>query len=196
MNSSEKGNNNEIRVSQQGQVSAYLGYAIKVLNKSESASLTVKAEGNAIVKALILVELVKRRVGDLAQLNSISSKLVEVETGNFDEGEENVIMKRVTSFTCQLSKSDDLDTAQAGYQEPIAKEDDASLNDADEEYDADSDTVTEVEDSPQKVQSQAAAPVEITGDTWGNTPTNTSEPKAAEADDQQEDSWGNTPSNR
>lgn len=172
MNSSEK--ESEIRVSQQGQVSAYLGYAIKVLNKSESAKLTVRAEGNAIVKALILVELMKRRVGDLAQLNTISSKLVEVETGNFDEGEENVIMRRVTSFTCQLSKGDDLDTSQPGYQEPIAKEDDASLNDADEEYDADSDTVTEIEDSPQKEQTTAAQAEE---DTWGNTET-TSEPKA------------------
>lgn len=143
MNSSEKGNN-EIRVAQTGQVSSYLGFALKVLNKSESASVTVKAEGNAIVKALILVELVKRRVGDLAQLNSINSRLVEVESGEFDGDAESVIMRRVTSFECLLSKQDDdLDSSNAGYQQPIAKEDDASQNDADEEYDADSDTITE-----------------------------------------------------
>ena len=56
---------NEIRVAVVGKVSSYLGYAFRILNKSEHRSLTIRATGNAIVKALILIELVKRRIGEL-----------------------------------------------------------------------------------------------------------------------------------
>lgn len=57
---------NEIRVAVTGQVSSYLGYAFRILNpKSTHKQLSIRATGNAIVKALILIELVKRRIGDL-----------------------------------------------------------------------------------------------------------------------------------
>lgn len=46
--------------------------------------LIVRATGNAIVKALILIELVKRRVGNLHQLNKIYSMEIT------DEFEPNV----------------------------------------------------------------------------------------------------------
>lgn len=36
--------------------------------------MTIRAMGNAIVKALILIELVKRRIGDLHQVNKIYSE--------------------------------------------------------------------------------------------------------------------------
>lgn len=70
---------NEIRVAVAGKVSSYLGYAFRILNKSEHRSLTIRATGNAIVKALILIELVKRRIGDLHQLNTIHSMVIEDE---------------------------------------------------------------------------------------------------------------------
>ena len=55
-----------MRVAVAGKVSSYLGYAFRILKKeSEHKSLTIRATGNAIVKALILIELVKRRIGDL-----------------------------------------------------------------------------------------------------------------------------------
>ena len=60
---------NEIRVAASGQIKKYLGYAFRILDKTEHKYLTVRATGNAIVKALILIELVKRRKGDLHQLN-------------------------------------------------------------------------------------------------------------------------------
>jgi DNA-binding protein len=47
-------------------------------------SLIIRATGNAIVKALILIELVKRRVGNLHQLNKIYSMEI------VDEFEPNV----------------------------------------------------------------------------------------------------------
>jgi len=60
---------NEIRVAASGQIKKYLGYAFRILDKTDHKYLTVRATGNAIVKALILIELVKRRKGDLHQLN-------------------------------------------------------------------------------------------------------------------------------
>jgi len=54
-------------------VSKYLGYAFRILNRSSFKFITVRATGNAIVKALILIELVKRRIGNLHQLNKIHS---------------------------------------------------------------------------------------------------------------------------
>lgn len=56
---------NEIRVAAKGQIKNYLGYAFRILNKTNHTSLKIRATGNAIVKANILIELVKRRVGDL-----------------------------------------------------------------------------------------------------------------------------------
>lgn len=56
---------NEIRVAAKGAIKNYLGYAFRILNKTDHRSLTIRATGNAIVKALILIELVKRRVGEL-----------------------------------------------------------------------------------------------------------------------------------
>jgi ribonuclease P/MRP protein subunit RPP25 len=81
---------NEIRVAVAGKVSSYLGYAFRILNKSEHKSLTIRATGNAIVKALILIELVKRRIGDLHQLNTIHSMVIEDEFKPKGEGIESV----------------------------------------------------------------------------------------------------------
>ncbi len=56
---------NEIKVAAGGQVRNYFGYAFRILNRSSFKFITIRATGNAIVKALILIELVKRRIGDL-----------------------------------------------------------------------------------------------------------------------------------
>jgi len=66
-------------VAAKGQIKNYLGYAFRILNKTHHKSLTIRATGNAIVKALILIELVKRRVGDLHQKNRIYSLEIKSE---------------------------------------------------------------------------------------------------------------------
>jgi DNA-binding protein len=38
-----------------------LGYAFRILTKTDHKDLKIRATGNAIVKALILIELIKRR---------------------------------------------------------------------------------------------------------------------------------------
>ena len=107
-----------------GKVSSYLGYAFRILNKSEHRSLTIRATGNAIIKALILIELVKRRIGDLHQLNTIHSMVIEDEFK--PKGGENLTenvkqVRRVTALDCVLSK-DELDKTEVGYQEPVPRE--------------------------------------------------------------------------
>ena len=114
---------NEIRVAVAGKVSSYLGYAFRILKKeSEHKSLTIRATGNAIVKALILIELVKRRIGDLHQLNNIHSMVIEDVYKPKVEGLEPIKQaRRVTALDCVLSK-EPLDTEAIGYQEPEPKE--------------------------------------------------------------------------
>jgi hypothetical protein len=74
--------------------------------------------GNAIVKALILIELVKRRIGNLHQVNNIySEQKTDVYVPKY-EGMEPISQTRlVTALDCELSK-ESLDTTHVGYQEP------------------------------------------------------------------------------
>ena len=76
-----------------------------------------------MVKALILIELIKRRIGDLHQLNKIHSMTVVDVFQPTEEGFEQVEQpRRVTCFDCILSKLP-LDNADVGYQTPEPKED-------------------------------------------------------------------------
>ncbi len=106
---------NEIRVTAKGQIKNYLGYAFRILNKTDYRSVTVKATGNAIVKALILTELIKRRAGNLHQDNKIySMEIVDTYEPKF-EGMEKMEQKRlVTAMDTVLSK-DPLDDTSIGY---------------------------------------------------------------------------------
>lgn len=113
---------NEIRVAAKGAIKNYLGYAFRILNKTDHRSLTIRATGNAIVKALILIELVKRRVGELHQLNKIySMEIVSHEESKIEGMEKIETRRRVTAMDTTLSK-DPLDTEDPGYQEPLPKE--------------------------------------------------------------------------
>lgn len=113
---------NEIRVMAKGQIKKYLGYALRILTKTDFKSLEIRGTGNAIVKALILIELVKRRVGDLHQVNNITSTEIVDEFRPIVEGLEKVEQRRrVTCLNCVLSK-EPLDSSNIGYQEPTKKE--------------------------------------------------------------------------
>ena len=106
---------NEIRVAAKGAIKNYLGYAFRILNKTDHRSLTIRATGNAIVKALILIELVKRRVGELHQLNKIySMEIVSHEDSKIEGMEKIETRRRVTAMDTTLSK-DPLDDQDPGY---------------------------------------------------------------------------------
>lgn len=100
-----------------------MGYAFRILNKTDHKFLTIKATGNAIVKALILIELVKRRIGGLHQLNKIHSRELESEEpSKLDENEKIITKRRVTAMDTILSKEAPDDLNQPGYQVPEEKE--------------------------------------------------------------------------
>jgi len=84
--------------------------------------LTIRATGNAIVKAIILTELVKRRIGDLHQINKIHSlEIVDVYQPKVQGMDPIEQKRRVTAMDTILSK-EPLDTEDVGYQQPEPKE--------------------------------------------------------------------------
>ena len=96
---------NEIRVTTKGQVSKYLSYARRIFEKTDFRTLEIRGTGNAIVKALILIELVKRRIGNLHQLNRITSTEIVEEFEPKVEGLEKMEQRRrVTCLNCVFSK--------------------------------------------------------------------------------------------
>jgi len=68
-----KAEENEIIVTSKGEIKKYLGYALRVFTMTDMRNLNIRTSGNAIVKALILIEIVKRRIGGLHQVNNIYS---------------------------------------------------------------------------------------------------------------------------
>jgi DNA-binding protein len=122
---------NEIRITSKGSVTKYCGYARRVLERTDLKSIEIRATGNAIVKALILIEMVKRQVGNLHQLNRITSIEIVDEFEPLVEGLEKMEQRRrVTCFDCTLSK-EPLDTEHYGYQVPEPKQE-RERNDRDE----------------------------------------------------------------
>jgi ribonuclease P/MRP protein subunit RPP25 len=119
----EKTEENEIRVTSKGFIRNYFTYAEKVLAREDQKSLIISATGNAIVKALILIEMVKRRVGNLHQTNEITSReMIDTFEPKIEGLEEIVQKRRVTAMKTVLSK-DPLEESDIGYQAPEAKED-------------------------------------------------------------------------
>lgn len=118
----QKTEENEIRVTAKGQIKKQLAYALRILQATDYRNIEIRGTGNAIVKALILIELVKRRVGDLHQINTITSTEIVDEFEPLVEGLEKIEQRRrVTCLNCILSK-DPLDENEVGYQPPTPKE--------------------------------------------------------------------------
>ena len=104
---------NEIRVSVNGNLSRYVKYALNLLRNNER-SIIIKGAGSATSRVLHLTEILKRRVGGLHQVNTISSTLIDCK-------ENNGRQRRVSVFEAQLSIDKPLQE-NAGYQEPIQRE--------------------------------------------------------------------------
>lgn len=108
-------------VAAKGKIKSYLGYAFRILNKTDYRSLKIKATGNAIVKALILVELIKKKVGEirnyeLHQCNQIySMEIITYEESKIEGMDKIESRRRVTAMDTILSK-DPLDENEPGYQ--------------------------------------------------------------------------------
>lgn len=105
---------NEIRISAKAGVGRYVRYVYNLMEKDEKKyeEVTIKAAGRAIEKAVPLVELLKRRIVGLHQLNKITST-----TEKRHDGSDRVIV----TLEIILSKNK-LEDDGIGYQEPIPED--------------------------------------------------------------------------
>mmetsp|Transcript_72371 Transcript_72371/g.201979 ORF Transcript_72371/g.201979 Transcript_72371/m.201979 type:complete len:280 (-) Transcript_72371:107-946(-) len=109
----------EIRVTAAGSVSAYVSRVAKVFTELEKPSVTIKATGGALTKAVTLAEVVKRRFKGLHQITSVGSLEVVDEYEPIEEGLDPVTDTRtLTVIEIKISK-EPLDTSDKGYQAPI-----------------------------------------------------------------------------
>jgi len=102
---------NEIRISAKAGVGRYVRYVYNLMEKDEKTyeEIILKAAGRAMEKVVPLVEILKRRIKGLHQLNKITST---TETRN--DGSERTIV----TLEIRLSKNKLSDDG-VGYQEPI-----------------------------------------------------------------------------
>ncbi|CEM29607.1 unnamed protein product [Vitrella brassicaformis CCMP3155] len=110
----------EIRVSTNGRVINYVSYASKVLSEREKRELVIKATGNAIHQAVTLVEILKRRVHGIHQLNKCGTLAITDEYLPLEEGLDKVLHTRNVSFIEITVSLDPLKTDDPGYQAPLS----------------------------------------------------------------------------
>ncbi|XP_066334628.1 uncharacterized protein [Miscanthus floridulus] len=113
---------NEIRITTQGRMRNYISYGMSLLEENGHDEISIKAMGRAINKTVMVVELIKRRVGGLHQNNATES--VDI-TDTWEPLEEGLLpletTRHVSMITVTLSKKP-LDTSSPGYQPPIPAE--------------------------------------------------------------------------
>ena len=113
-------NKDEIRIrAGDHPVFPYLAYAHRHFEDGNTR-VVVKATGNAISKAVQVVELIKRRFAGLHQVNEITSLEVEDVYEPVEEGLDEVKrFRKLTMLVVSLSKQAPEDTTHYGYQKPL-----------------------------------------------------------------------------
>ena len=105
---------NEIRISAKSGVGRYVRYVYNLMEKDEKRydEVNLKAAGRAMEKVVPLVEILKRRIKGLHQLNKITSSTEKRDDG-FD--------RTIITLEIKLSKNKPTDDG-IGYQEPIPED--------------------------------------------------------------------------
>ena len=88
----------EIRITSGKDTKYYVGYAMYLLDRSNSELVIIKATGSAIPKAVNVVEILKRRVEGLHQINRVKHTEVEDIYEPLEEGLDTVVVKRYLSL--------------------------------------------------------------------------------------------------
>ncbi|KAL5204047.1 hypothetical protein ABZP36_008918 [Zizania latifolia] len=113
---------NEIRITAQGRMRNYISYGMSLLEENGHDEIVIKAMGRAINKTVMVVELIKRRIGGLHQITCTES--IDI-TDTWEPLEEGLLpletTRHVSMITITLSKKA-LDTSSPGYQPPIPAE--------------------------------------------------------------------------
>lgn len=113
---------NEIRVRRGVGIGRYLKRAWELLNSGADSDDTVVIKGvsNAVQSAVNLAELIKHRVKGLHQINKISNITIVDEYEPLYEGLDHLKFSRVvTMLQITLTKSENVDKSDIGYQPPI-----------------------------------------------------------------------------
>lgn len=85
-----EGKDDEIRITAKGRAATYVSYASKLFNEKEMNEFTLKATGAALVTAVTVAEVLKRRFKGLHQITKLGSVEVEDEWEPLEEGLEPV----------------------------------------------------------------------------------------------------------
>ena len=103
---------NEVRVSSKGMFSRFVRACIRLLGRdpTSDSTIVIRGTGAAVPRVLTVAEIVKRRVGNLHQISSIST--VELENKQKEDQ-----LRRVSVLEITLSRKE-LDTTHPGYQKP------------------------------------------------------------------------------
>merc|ERR1719498_1538308 len=109
----------EIRVTAAGSVSAYVAYAAKVFNEMEKPKIVIKGTGNALSKVVTAAEIIKRRFKGLHQITNLGYTEIVDEYEPLEEGLDRVVDTRAVSFIEITLSKEALDTKDKGYQPPI-----------------------------------------------------------------------------
>merc|ERR550514_2222407 len=109
----------EIRVTAAGRVSAYVAYAAKVFNELNKPQVVVKGTGNALAKAVTAAEIIKRRFKGLHQITTLGYTEIVDEYEPLEEGLDKVTDTRNVSFIEITLSKEPLNTKDKGYQAPI-----------------------------------------------------------------------------
>jgi len=113
---------NEIRLTAQGSVSAYVSRAAKVFGELGEKKIVITATGNALTKAVTLCEVAKRRFKGLHQSTKIGNQEIVDEYEPIEEGLDKVETKRNIPFIEITLSKEALDTGAVGYQAPLPDE--------------------------------------------------------------------------
>lgn len=113
---------NEIRLTSQGSVSAYVSRAAHLYGEGNESKIVITAIGNALSKAVTLAEVVKRRFKGLHQNTKIGSQEVVDEYEPLEEGLDKVTDTRQIPFIEITLSKEALDTSALGYQPPIPED--------------------------------------------------------------------------
>eukprot|EP01017_Pseudomicrothorax_dubius_P034248 TRINITY_DN4673_c0_g1_i1.p1 TRINITY_DN4673_c0_g1~~TRINITY_DN4673_c0_g1_i1.p1 ORF type:complete len:313 (+),score=121.39 TRINITY_DN4673_c0_g1_i1:22-960(+) len=120
----EKAPENEIRVMAERKVSTYIKYALDLLKTKNADTVIVKASGNAIPRACLMAEIIRRRVKGLHQIIEVkSTKVVDVYEP-LEEGLDTVTVERnLTVFEIRITKNvDEAAKQHMGYHPPLPDE--------------------------------------------------------------------------
>merc|ERR1712087_50296 len=112
-------NEEEIRVTAAGSVSAYVSRAAKLFNEMEKTYIVIAATGNALTKAVTSAEVIKRRFKGLHQITNLGSQEIVDEYEPLEEGLDKVTETRSMPFIEITLSKEPLDTSDKGYQAPL-----------------------------------------------------------------------------